>query len=200
MRSDRPHQRHEAWPRRTVILKLGIRLGVILALAVISVVVSQRDVGIAKAEQLPMKDECMVYEPNYCKEYEYYDQWEAAGGNTFTFKIPVMYDDPCDIEAYDGLGRECDWTGEIFQNHEWTLGVVELTGSNAVNTLKLAAVTGQNNGEKIGTTVAAIGCAYEENCYTHGSWLQSSVLGSYKNDHEAIAEGYWAKVHLCRPE
>jgi hypothetical protein len=66
---------------------------------------------------------------------QYYDQWEPPGGNYRDFLIPVMEDDPCDLSYYH-LASECDWTGEPFQNHKWMLGVVELTGSEAVNILE----------------------------------------------------------------
>jgi hypothetical protein len=168
---------------------------VILAFAVLMVVCVQ---GVAVAEQLPMTHKCMVYEPNYCATSEYYDQWEERGGNYLNYFDHVLEDDPCDLGYYH-LAKECDWTGEPFQDHKWMLGVVELLASEPVNRLGVAAVTPGHNGEEndgkeiIGTTVRSIACREGENCMTQYSWVQTTVLTKYTNDHAALEEGYDAE-------
>lgn len=198
MRSDRPQHREGVRLRRAGSLKLSVRLGVILALAAISIVIVEGNASVAVAEQLPMTHVCVVYEPNPCKTSEYYNQWEARGGNYRDVWPSVLEDDPCNL-GYLHLFKECDWTGEPFQNHKWKLGMVELLAPEPVNVLGVAAVTGEHDGEEnigeeiVGTTIRSIACKEKENCMTQYSWVQTSVLGNYKNDHAALLEGYYDK-------
>jgi hypothetical protein len=164
-----------------------------LAFAVISALGIQSAAGVARAEELHVSHECTY--SNFCYEYRYYDWWDAPGGNMYTFNDPVTYDDICNYPDYHTEPRECDWTGEPYQNHKWTLAVDQLLSSEPVNTLKILAITTN----QVKGTVMALGCEEkteapeEENCYTQYSWLQSTIMQDFENDHAAIGEGYDAQ-------